>query len=56
MNVAYNEAYLHYRESFSSIFNEEHREEQKGIPETAALDDGYSLCSRYYTGKLKRCV
>ena len=53
MNAAYNEAYLHYRESFSSIFNEEHREEQKGIPETAALDDGFSLCSRYYTGTLK---
>ena len=53
MNAAYKEAYLHYRESFSSIFNEEHREEQKGIPETAALDDGFSLRSRYYTGTLK---
>ena len=53
MNAAYKEAYLHYRESFSSIFNEEHREERKGIPETAALDDGFSLRSRYYTGTLK---
>ena len=56
MNVAYNEAYLHYRESFSSIFNEEHREEQKGIPETAALDDVFSLRSRYYTGTLKENI
>lgn len=56
MNAAYKEAYLHYRESFSSIFNEEHREEQKGIPETAALDDGFSLRSRYYTGTLKENI